>query len=108
MSEIIDVWVNCADENEARRIAEEAIEDRLAACANIFPEITSAWHWQGTVERGAEVPLLMKTRADLFDELARLVERLHSYETPAITGLPVTHVSAAYGRWVAGETKKAI
>ena len=105
MSEIIDVWVNCGSEEEATRIAEEAIQDRLAACANIYPAITSAWHWKGAVERDREVPLLMKTRTDLFDELARLVERLHSYETPSITGLPVARVNADYARWIVAETK---
>ena len=105
MSGIIDVWVNCGSEDEARRIAEEAIQDRLAACANLYPAITSAWHWEGAVERGREVPLLLKTRAELFDELARLVARLHSYETPAVTGVPVARASAAYEAWVLAETK---
>lgn len=105
MSEIIDVWINCADAGEATRIAEAAVEARLAACANIYPEITSAWHWKGKVERGPEVPLLLKTRADLFDELTRLVARLHSYETAAITGVPVARVNADYAAWVAAETK---
>jgi len=107
MSEVIDVWVNCASEVEARRISAEAIEDRLAACANIFPAITSAFHWKGKVEHELEVPLLMKTRADLLDELARLVERLHSYETPPIMGIRAERVNAAYEEWVKAETKQA-
>ena len=105
MSEIIDVWINCANADEATRISEAAIEARLAACGNIYAQITSAYHWKGKVEREPEVPLLLKTRADLFDELARLVAWLHSYETPAIIGVPIAHVNADYAKWVAAETK---
>ena len=108
MSEVIDVWVNCADHDEATRIAAEAIENRLAACANIFAPITSAFHWKGKVDHEEEVPLLLKTRADLFDELARLVERVHSYETPAIIGIRAEFVNAAYEEWVVKETKSAL
>lgn len=104
MSRIIDVWVNCASEDEAARVADAAIEGRLAACANVFPPITSAYRWKGAVEREPEVALLMKTRAELFEPLARLVERVHSYEVPAIIGIPVAHVNAAYEDWVVEET----
>ena len=107
MSGIIDVWINCADADEAERIAEAAIGARLAACANIYPEIASAYRWKGKVERAGEVPLLMKTRAELFDELARLAGRLHSYETPSILGVPIAQVSADYADWVIAETKEA-
>ena len=108
MSEVIDVWVNCADADEARRIAGEAIDNRLAACANIFAPITSAFHWKGEIEHEEEVPLLLKTRAGLFDELARLVARVHSYETPGIMGIRAEFCNAAYEAWVIEETKAAL
>lgn len=108
MSQVIDVWVNCASHGEAERIATEAIDSRLAACANIFPGISSAYHWRGGVEHTPEVPLLMKTRDDLFDELARLVERLHGYETPSIIGIRAEFVNAAYEEWVVRETRSAL
>lgn len=108
MSEVIDVWVNCASRDEAERLAGEAVGARLAACANIYPAVTSAYHWKGRVEHAGEVPLLLKTRADLFDELARLVERLHSYETPSVIGIRAERVNAAYEDWVVNETRAAL
>ncbi len=107
MSQVIDVWVNCADHAEAKQIAAEAIESRLAACANIFAPITSAFRWKGKVEHEEEVPLLLKTRADLFDDLARLVERVHSYETPGIIAMRAASVNPAYETWVVEETGSA-
>jgi len=71
MSELIGVWVNCASEEEATRIAEEAVKRRLAACSNIRAPIVSSYHWKGRVENNREVPLLLKTRPSLFGHLSR-------------------------------------
>ncbi|MDH3195382.1 MAG: divalent-cation tolerance protein CutA [Hyphomicrobiales bacterium] len=108
MSELIDVWVNCANEDEAAIIAEAAVKSRLAACSNICAPIVSSYHWKGGIENDHEVPLLLKTRSGLFDELAGLVEALHSYETPGIVGIAADHVNAAYMQWILAETKQAI
>ena len=107
MSELIGVWVNCASEEEATRIAGEAVKRRLAACSNIHAPIVSSYHWKGRVENNREVPLLLKTRASLFGHLSRLIEEMHSYETPGIIGIPAGHVNAAYKEWIMNETKSA-
>ncbi|HSG96128.1 MAG TPA: divalent-cation tolerance protein CutA [Afifellaceae bacterium] len=107
MSHLIDVWVNCANEDEASMIAEAAVNRRLAACSNIFAPITSSYHWKGGIETDREVPLLIKTRSDLFEELTELVETMHSYQTPAIVGIKADHVNASYMRWILDETKQA-
>jgi periplasmic divalent cation tolerance protein len=107
MSELIGVWVNCRSEDEAARIAQEAVKRRLAACSNIYAPIVSSYHWKGGTENVREVPLLLKTSASLFDELAQLIEKMHSYETPGIIGITSIHVNAAYKEWVMNETKGA-
>lgn len=105
--ELIAVWINCPDKTTADRIAEGLVAARLAACANIYPEIESQYHWQGAVERASEVPVMVKTRSDLFDRLAARVSDLHPYEVPAIYAAPLTHVNAAYRDWLIAETATA-
>jgi periplasmic divalent cation tolerance protein len=104
---LIDVRINCPDEETARTIGGTLVERRLAACANVFPPIESTYHWRGTVEREREVPLLLKTRAALFDRLCEAAQRLHPYETPSILGVPIPLVNADYARWVEEETRPA-
>lgn len=101
---IIDVWINCPSGNVAREISEALVAERLAACTNTFAEIQSAFHWQGGVQRETEVPLLVKTRDDLFDAVCERVAALHPYETPGIMALEVKHVNQAYLDWVLEET----
>jgi periplasmic divalent cation tolerance protein len=108
MSELIGVWVNCRSEEEAARIAQEAVKRRLAACSNIYAPIVSSYHWRGRIENVREVPLLLKTSSSLFGELAQLIEKMHSYETPGIIGIAANHVNTAYKEWVVNETKGAV
>ncbi len=103
-AEILCVWVNCASEDEAADIAAAAVAERLAASANIHAPVTSTYRWQGRVEAAREVPLLLKTRPGLFEELVRLVASLHSYGTPSIVGLRA-EAAGEYARWVAAETR---
>lgn len=101
---IIDVWINCPSDDVAREISEALVAERLAACTNTFASIQSAFHWKGRVERETEVPLLVKTRDDLFDDVCRRVRALHPYETPGIMAVEVRHVNRDYLDWVLEET----
>lgn len=104
---IIDVWINCPSHEVAHRISEALVAEHLAACTNTFAEIQSAFHWKGRVERETEVPLLVKTRNDLFDAVCDRVTALHPYETPGIMALDVQYVNSDYKEWVIAETSGA-
>lgn len=101
---IVEVWVNCPDEQTAATIADLVVDERLAACANIYPSISSRYHWKGKIKRAREVPLLLKTRQSLFDMLVERVTVLHPYETPSIVGIEVIQASAAYRAWLVDST----
>lgn len=103
-AEIIDVWVNCPSRECAHEIAEACIEERLAACANVFPAMASVYRWNDKVERGTEYPLVLKTRVDLFEEICSLVRDKHPDEVPSIVAMNLRHVDPAYAGWVMAET----
>jgi periplasmic divalent cation tolerance protein len=81
------------------------VADRLAACANIVPGMKSIYHWEGKLEQGEEVIVILKTRAELFPAVEMRVRELHSYSTPCIVSLPLTNVSEGYLKWIIAETK---
>lgn len=101
---IIDIWVNCPTKNVADKIASALLEKRLIACSNIFADISSAYHWQGKIEHETEVPLLLKSKEVLFDEIVAEIKRIHPYEVPSIIGVPITLVNKDYEEWVINET----
>ena len=102
---VVNIWINCPNAEVAAQIAETLVEERLVACTNTFPKIRSAYHWLGKVERESEIPLLVKTRNDLFDKVCARVRKLHPYEVPGIIGIEATSVNPEYEQWVFEETK---
>jgi periplasmic divalent cation tolerance protein len=103
VTEIVTVEINCPDAAAAAAIAEALVARRLAACANIHAPIDSVYHWKGRVERGPEVPLVLKTRAGLLPALVAAARELHPYETPSILAHAVT-ANDDYRAWVLAET----
>jgi periplasmic divalent cation tolerance protein len=101
---VLEVRVNCPSGSVADAIARRIVEERLAASANIFAPIKSAYHWQGTVVTADEVPLVIKTRSDLFDRLVVRIRQLHPYDVPSILGFEITYINDEYARWVLDET----
>ena len=77
------------------------IEERLAACVNVLPPMTSVYQWKGAVEESAERQLLIKTSADRVPALERRLHELHPYEVPEFVVLSVERGSSAYLAWIA-------
>jgi periplasmic divalent cation tolerance protein len=100
-TEYIVVLVTMASKQEAEKIVQHLLNDRLIVCANIIGPVTSFFHWSGKDERAEEYLALMKSRSDLFDRLTEAVKILHSYEVPEILALPVVAGSRTYLDWLA-------
>lgn len=90
---------------DAGALARTLVEERLAACVNILPEMTSVYRWKGAVEEDRERLLVMKTTRRTVDRLRARIHSLHAYEVPEFLVLPVEDGSDAYLRWVAESTE---
>jgi len=99
-ADVIVVYVT-APRGEAARIARVLVEQRLATCVNVVPEIQSIYRWEGEVHHESESLLVVKTTKDGFEALARGVRSVHPYKTPEIIALPVVAGDRAYLDWVA-------
>jgi len=104
-SEVVAVLVSAPDAETARRIGRTLVEERLAACVNLVPGVSSIYRWRGAVEEASEVLMVVKTRAARADALAARVQALHPYELPEVVVLPVRGGSRAYLQWVAAESR---
>ncbi len=91
---------------EAERIGKAVLERRLAACVNILPGMISYYWWEGAIERGEEVVMIIKTRASLAESVRAAVKEMHSYTTPAILILPIEGGEPGYLAWLMRETEK--
>ena len=98
------VVLTTTDSTEAaNELARSIVEARLAACVQVLP-IRSVYRWEGAVQDDAEVLLLVKTRADVYEALEAFIKARHTYDTPEIVALPIIAGSRAYQEWIVAET----
>lgn len=98
------VYVTCASEAEARTIARTIVGERIAACANVLGAIGSYYWWEGALEEGNEVALILKTKAELVERLVTRVKALHSYTVPCVVALPIEAGNPDFLTWIERET----
>ena len=104
MFEAIVVFVTCGSEEEALKIANSLVEERLAACVNLVSPVRSIYRWKGKIWDEKEWILIVKTRKERFEELERKVKSLHSYSVPEIISLPILEGSSSYLNWLEENT----
>ena len=95
------VLTTCGSADEARRIAEELVGRRLAACVSIIPQVEAVYRWKGEVEHATEWLLVIKTTANAFESLRDVLSKLHSYDVPECVAITVADGSPAYLQWIA-------
>jgi periplasmic divalent cation tolerance protein len=94
------ILCTCPDNQVAEQLASSLVEQRLAACINIVPGLTSIYRWQGKLERGTEVLLLIKTTWELYTAVENAIRQQHPYELPEIIAVTVDKGSPDYLRWI--------
>ena len=99
------VFVTTPSKDIGEQIGRTLVEAQLAACVNLLPEIRSIYTWEGEVYNEAEVMMVVKTQASLFDALAESIQSLHPYEVPEIIALPISAGSENYLAWIEAVTR---
>jgi len=99
---VINTW---PDAGSAESMASTLVEQGLAACINIIPNIRSVYVWKGERVTGDECLLLIKTLASCYNELEKTIQSLHPYELPEIIAVPIETGLPQYLAWV-GEIRK--
>jgi periplasmic divalent cation tolerance protein len=102
---MLEVHVTFPNAAEARAISRAAVEQRLAACANVFPSLHSFYWWDGKVQSADEVAVVFKTTDTAVDALIALVAERHADEVPAIVVHRPLRAAPSYEDWVHRETR---
>ena len=99
------IWCPCPDHGTARRLAEQLLEEKLIACANIVPAITSVFEWEGKTQCESETGLLLKTTAASLGKATAHLGEHHPYDTPAIMGWLVDETPPPTLEWLLGTVR---
>lgn len=90
------------NEAEARTLAVQLLDAKLAACVQILPKMTSIYVWDGKVEQADEYQLHIKTSQKLWTQIHDFIKAKHSYEVPEIMMFEPKHISYEYNQWLDG------
>jgi periplasmic divalent cation tolerance protein len=93
------IYITAGNLEEARRIGKKLIEERLAACVNIFP-ISSIYRWKDDIEESNEFGMIVKTKTEKVKDIEKRVKQLHSYEVPCVIEFKIGEGSAEYLKWI--------
>lgn len=104
MSGAAMIWSPFATSADAERVAAQLVEERLVACANIVPHLTSIFRYEGKVQQAGEAGALFKTHPHLLERATRRLAELHPYETPAVCGWMADSAPAETRSWLAALT----
>ncbi|KPH65233.1 cation tolerance protein CutA [Pseudoalteromonas porphyrae] len=94
------VFTTCANASEARAMAEQLVQQKLAACVSILPNVESVYMWEGEVTHATECKLLIKTKSEKMNQVIQTIKKLHSYEIPEIQVVDVSTGNLAYFNWM--------
>eukprot|EP00759_Apiculatamorpha_spiralis_P043988 PhF_6_TR41122/c0_g1_i1/m.62278/K03926/cutA; periplasmic divalent cation tolerance protein len=97
-------WITAPNVGLAESIAQHLVENRLVACVNIVPNITSVYSWKGAVQKDTEVLMMAKTQTVLVPRVIQAVKTLHTYEVPEVISVELGEGLPAYLDWIAAST----
>jgi len=100
----IIVYCTVPSSETGRKIADDLVNGRYAACVNILPGITSVYRWKGDVCSDNEILLIIKSRKALFPEIQERIRALHPYELPEIISCELSDGSEPYLKWISDST----
>jgi periplasmic divalent cation tolerance protein len=98
-------FTTCKDRRQAAAIARALVKERLAACVTIVPGVASIYVWEGKLEEGREVLLIIKSRSALSKRLTARIRTLHTYSVPEVVTVPIASGNPDYLRWVRESTR---
>ncbi len=103
-TKMIYIFWSCRNPEEAKRIIHGLLNERLIACASIYPQVESIYRWEGKVEEDIEAKVILKTTANHFDGIRDYIAAHCSYEVPEIVQVEISEGNPAYIAWLTQET----
>jgi len=100
MSDLIVAFVTTNTEREASSLAQKIVQEKLAACVNIVPQIRSIYEWEGEIHDEQEHLLIIKSLKTKLDQLKGFIEKHHSYEVPEFVAMELDDALPDYIQWV--------
>ncbi|MBF0352240.1 MAG: divalent-cation tolerance protein CutA [SAR324 cluster bacterium] len=99
------MYVTMPNMEDAGKLAEKLVSERLAACVNLIPGMQSFYWWNGEIQQAQEVILLAKTTVERVSELTEFIRKQHPYDCPCVVELRIASGNPDFIQWITRETR---
>lgn len=105
MDELVILYTTWPDAETAEAFGRRAVEEKLAACANVLAPMRSIYRWEGQIQVEPETAMLLKTTTHAAPKLRDLILKYSPYDLPCIVGLPTMpqNCNPEYVSWANAE-----
>lgn len=104
--EFIVIYCTVPNKNEGKEIARALVKQKLVACVNIIDKLESVFSWDGKIMEEKEALMIIKTKRELFDQVNKIIQKLHSYNVPEVIAMPIIEADETYLKWINHETRE--
>lgn len=104
MTDFIKIEWTSGSLDEARKVSRYLVQERLVACAQIVPWIESIYMWNNQLETTQESKIILKTRAEKFEEIKEIILKNCKYQVPEITWSKIEGGNTEYLNWITEST----
>lgn len=102
---LVIIQTTCSSNEEAKKIAEVLIGEKLAACIQLS-QIESLYTWHEKFCCDNETLMSIKTRKENFEKVKSKIKELHSYDVPEIIQIDITNASKKYLKFIGDNTNE--
>ena len=108
MNDPVIILTTASSNKEAEIIGSKLVENKLAACVNIIPNVKSIYRWKGKINKDSEYLLIIKTVKRAEKEVFENIRKLHSYDTPEMITIPITGGEESYMNWLSRTVSRPV
>ena len=99
-NKITFLYVTAPSASIAKNISKNLLKRKLIACANIIPKMISLYSWKKKIETTQECVVILKTKKCCIEKIQDELEKIHPYQVPCITEIPVGKINPEYQAWI--------
>lgn len=94
------LYVTFPNMSEAKKISQSLVKQKLIACANILPKMTSIYMWNDKLETSSECVAILKTSKSMTKKVENYILKKHSYKTPCVANIQIQKLNKSYMSWL--------
>ena len=96
MSKHCVIFISTGSKEEAEKVSQGLVEDKLAFCVSSIPKMQSTYYWEDKIHVDEEFLLIVKTRTDHYEAVERWIKNIHIYKFPEFFSLLIDQGLPSY------------